>query len=472
MYRRPSIILAPFVVLLGLAAAGPVPALAQQTPKSADQIRLSFAPLVKAVSPAVVNIYARRRVQQNLGPFSDPFFRRFFGEEFLRALPQERVQNSLGSGVIVRPDGLVVTNSHVVRGASEIRVVLDDRREFDASILLSDERSDLAVLRIAGEGRKFPYLEMGDSDAVEVGDLAVAIGNPFGLNQTVTFGIISATARTTVARINQSGFFIQTDAAINPGNSGGALVAMDGKLLGINTAIFSGSGGSIGIGFATPAGIVARVVESAERGDERVVRPWFGADVQPVTAEIAASLGLERPSGVVVRSVSDGSPAAKAGLRSSDVVAAINGQTVDDERSVNFRLATLPIDGTANLTVMRGGRQLALRMPLQPPPEVPPRDTTSFAGRSPFAGATVMNLSPAVADELALDAAARGVVVAEIRGGSPAGRYLEPNDIVVSVNGKDVVTVKDLQGLVDENTNRWNIVLRRNGRTISMSLRS
>lgn len=452
-------------------AAANQPALAQQTPKSADQIKLSFAPLVKAVSPAVVNIYARRRVQQNLGPFNDPFFRRFFGEDFLRGLPQERVQNSLGSGVIVRPSGLVVTNSHVVRGASEIRVVLADRREFDATIMLTDDRSDLAVLRMTGEATRFPYLELGDSDAIEVGDLAVAIGNPFGLNQTVTFGIISATARTTAMRVNDTGFFIQTDAAINPGNSGGALVAMDGLLLGINTAIYSQSGGSIGIGFATPSGIVARVVESAEQGLKRVVRPWFGASVQSVTQEFAGSLGLDRPTGVVVRSVAAGSPAEAAGLRSSDVVATINGQVVDDERSVKFRLATLPPEGTTELTVLRAGRQLALKMPLQAPPETPPRDPATFAGRTPFAGATVVNLSPAVTDEIGLDDSQRGVIVTDVRNGTLAARYIQPRDVVVSINERNVGSVAELRRILDEPAQRWNIVLRRNGQTVSVSLR-
>ncbi len=444
---------------------------AQQVPKSSEQIHLSFAPLVKAVSPAVVNIYARRRVQQNLGPFNDPLFRRFFGDDFLRGLPQERLQNSLGSGVIVREKGLVVTNNHVVRGASEIRIVLSDRREFDGELLLADERSDLAVLRILGETKKFPYLELGDADAVEVGDLAVAIGNPFGLNQTVTFGIISATARTMMARINQSGFFIQTDAAINPGNSGGALVAMDGKLLGINTAIFSQSGGSIGIGFATPSGIVARVVDSAEKGSKRVIRPWFGAAVQSVTSEIANSLGLERPSGVVVRSVAVGSPAEKAGLRTSDIIAAINGQIVDDERSVNFRLATLPPEGSTELKVLRGGREVALKLPLQPAPEVPARDTATLTERSPFVGATVSNLSPAVADEIGMDTALRGVVVDQVSNNTVAARYLRPRDLIVSVNDQPVGSVAELKQILANTTNQWKIVLRRDGRLLTVQAR-
>jgi serine protease Do len=463
-------VLAATVLAMAALLGGPVSA-QQQVPKSSEQIHLSFAPLVKAVSPAVVNIYARRRVQQNASPFNDALLRRFFGDDFMRGLPQERVQNSLGSGVIVRERGLVVTNNHVIKGATEIRIVLSDRREFDGELLLADERSDLAVLRILGETRKFPYLQLGDADAAEVGDLAVAIGNPFGLNQTVTFGIISANARTMMARINQSGFFIQTDAAINPGNSGGALVAMDGKLLGINTAIFSQSGGSIGIGFATPSGIVARVVDSAEKGARRVIRPWFGASVQSVTAEIANSLGLERPTGVVVRSVAPGSPAEKSGLRSSDVISAINGQVVDDERSVNFRLATLPPEGTTELKVLRGGKEATLQLPLQAAPETPPRETSTLTERSPFMGATVVNISPAVAEELELDSALRGVVVSEVPNNVVAARSLRPKDLIVSVNDQAVGSVSDLKQVLATPLSQWKIVLRRAGRLITVNAR-
>ncbi len=454
-----------------LAAFVAMPAAAQkaQLPQSADQVKLSFAPLVKAVSPAVVNIYARRRVQQNAGLFNNPILRRFFGDEFMRALPQERVQNALGSGVIVRGGGIVVTNNHVVQGADEIRVVLSDRREYDAKLLLADERSDLAVLKIVADGETFPYLDLRDSDDIEVGDLVVAIGNPFGLSQTVTFGIVSATARTSVP-INDTGFFIQTDAAINPGNSGGALVGMDGKLVGINTAILSGTGGSIGIGFATPSNIVARVVEAAESGTGRVVRPWLGASVQPVTAEIAGSLGLPRPSGVVVRAVSAGGPADRVGLRSSDVIAAINGHPVDDERSVGFRLATLPLKGSVPLQVMRGGKEVTLELPLQAPPENPPRDRFTFNAR-PFAGATVVNLSPAVAEEMNVAPDARGVMVTGVIGGSMGGSFLRPGDIIVSLNDKAIDSVATLRQLVENGGRQWRIQLRRGGQTVTLSLR-
>lgn len=459
-----------FCLMLGVAAAviGFAHAQTPQLPQSAEQVKLSFAPLVKAVSPAVVNIYARRRVQQNVGLLS-PFARQFFGDNFLRALPQDRVQNSLGSGVIVRERGLVVTNNHVVQGADQIRVVLSDRREYDAKLLLSDARSDLAVLSIVSDSEKFPYLDLRNSDDIDVGDLVVAIGNPFGLSQTVTFGIVSATARTSLP-INDTGFFIQTDAAINPGNSGGALVGMDGRLVGINTAILSGSGGSIGIGFATPANIVARVVEGAESGAGRVIRPWLGAAVQPVTPEIASSLGLARPSGVVVRSVTGGGPAEKAGLRSSDVIAAINGQPVDDERSVRFRLATLPPKGTTPIRVLRSGKEVTLDLPLQSPPETPTRDPFTFNTR-PFAGATFINLSPAVADELNLDTASKGVIVSDVIAGSMAGNFLRPRDVVQAVNDMPVDSVADLRKLSESGLRQWRIQIRREGKVVTLALR-
>jgi serine protease Do len=263
----------------------------KQVPRDAAEIQLSFAPVVKKAAPAVVNIYARQ-VQKAVGSslFNDPFFRQFFGDQF--GQPRERVRNALGSGVIVRADGLIVTNHHVVADANEIRVVLADRREFPAKLVISDEKTDLAILRIDSGGASLPVLAFRDSDELEVGDLVLAIGDPFGVGQTVTSGIISALARTQIG-ISDLGFFIQTDAAINPGNSGGALIGMDGRLVGINTAIFSQSGGSIGIGFAIPSNMVRVIVAAAESGG-RIVRPWIGVTGQPVTPDLARGLGLER----------------------------------------------------------------------------------------------------------------------------------------------------------------------------------
>ena len=259
---------------------------------------MSFAPIVKRVAPAVVNVYAAR-VIENRNPFmNDPIFRQFFGD----GIPRRQVERSLGSGVIIDPKGLVVTNYHVIEGASEVKVALSDKREFAADIVLKDQHSDLAVLRIKGANERFPTLEFANSDALQVGDVVLAIGDPFGVGQTVTHGIVSAVARTQVG-ISDYQFFIQTDAAINPGNSGGPLVDMSGRLVGINSAIYSRSGGSQGIGFAIPANMVRVVVASAEGGSGTVKRPWLGAKLQEVTPEIAESLGLKRPTGALVASL-------------------------------------------------------------------------------------------------------------------------------------------------------------------------
>src|SRR5215813_750628 len=312
------------LTILLVAAGLATPALAQdrRVPTSPAELRLSYGPIVQRVQPAVVNVYAAKMVQ-NHNPFlDDPIFRRFFG---LQGGPKEQMQRSLGSGVMVDPSGLVVTNVHVIEGADQVKVSLSDKREFEAEIILKDPRSDLAVLRLKDVHEKFPTLDFANSDELLVGDVVIAIGNPFGVGQTVTHGIISALARTQVG-ITDYQFFIQTDAAINPGNSGGALVDMTGRLAGINTAIYSRSGGSQGIGFAIPANMVRVVVASAKSGGKAVKRPWLGAKLQAVTPEIAESLGLRSPTGALVASVVSGSPAARAGLKSSDLITAIDGQ--------------------------------------------------------------------------------------------------------------------------------------------------
>jgi Do/DeqQ family serine protease len=432
MIRRA--ILAVTLLSGGMVLANPAGALAQALPTDRSELAYSYAPLVKRVSPAVVNIYTTTtaRVQRRL-PFPFP------------GMPQagERVQNSLGSGVLVRPDGLIVTNAHVVKGADEIRVVLADRREFDAKLVTQDERYDLALLRIDGSGEKFPFLEMRDSDSIEVGDVVLAIGNPFGLNQTVTSGIISALARS-AGGVNDSSFFIQTDAAINPGNSGGALVSLDGRLIGINTAIYSQTGGSVGIGFATPSNIVSRIVSTGEQGG-RIVRPWLGINMQRVTPDIATGLNLPRPAGLVVKDVFAGGPGAHAGLKRNDVIIALKDQPIDDEASLRFRLATLQVDATVPVRVIRGGKEMVFNMKLAPPPEDPPRDPAVLEGRQPLSGAGVANLSPAVADELGLVEWRPGVIVTEVKAGSFAGRFVRPGDMILGVNGQDVKNVADLK---------------------------
>ncbi|MGB1087128.1 MAG: DegQ family serine endoprotease [Alphaproteobacteria bacterium] len=458
---------------LGLSLAGAVALLWEKAaaaqpkvPESRTEITLSYAPVVKEVAPAVVNIYAKRVVQTRgaRSPlFDDPFFKRFFGDN-LRGFgaPRERVQNSLGSGVIVGADGTVVTNNHVIEKASEITVVLADRREFAAELILADERTDLAVLRLKKVDEKLPALSFGDSEALEVGDLVLAVGNPFGVGQTVTSGIVSALARTQVG-VSDYQFFIQTDAAINPGNSGGALVAMDGSLIGINTAIYSRGGGSVGIGFAIPAAMVQTVVATAIKGEE-LVRPWLGAAGQPVTAEIAEGLGLDRPGGVLVNDIYPGGPADKAGLRVGDVVQAVGKYEIFDGQGLRYRLAATQ-GKTATLTLWRNGKQEKLNVALLPPPEKPARNETEIEGRNPFGGATVANLSPAYADELGLDSMAQGVMVVKMSRRSYAARVgLRPGDIIAAVDGQAIDRVKELLGVIKSHKGDWTVTVDRGGK--------
>jgi Do/DeqQ family serine protease len=453
-----------------LAAAAQDRSVERRVPSSANELRLSYAPVVQRAAPAVVNVYAAKMVTVRNPLFDDPIFRRFFGVPDGRGGPGEQVQRSLGSGVIVDPSGLVVTNNHVIEGADQVKVSLSDKREFEAEIVLKDSRSDLAVLRIKAQNERFPALEFADSDALQVGDVVLAIGNPFAVGQTVTHGIVSAVARTQVG-ITDYQFFIQTDAAINPGNSGGALVDLGARLVGINTAIFSRSGGSQGIGFAIPANMVRVVVASARGGGSTVKRPWLGARLQAVTPEIADSLGLKRPTGALVASVAPASPAARAGLKSSDLIIAIDGQPIDDPNAFDYRFATKVIGGSARIGVVRAGKELAVTVALEALPDTA-HDELVIASPSPFQGAKVSNLSPALADDLRLDPSTEGVVILEVVSGSSAQRLgFQRGDLVVSVNNAKIAKTRDLERIAGQASRRWSITILRGGQQVSVELR-
>jgi Do/DeqQ family serine protease len=461
--------LAASLALLALYA----PAAAQQraAPESAVAMKQSFAPVVKRAAPAVVNVYVRHRVEQMVSPFfNDPVFGRLFGERF--GVPRERIQNSLGSGVLVNPEGVVVTNNHVIQGSgdTEITVALSDGREFPAKVILKDEQTDLAVLRLDAGGVKFTSIEFSDSDSLEVGDLVLAIGDPFGVGQTVTSGIVSALARTQVG-ISDYQFFIQTDAAINPGNSGGALVDMDGRLIGINTAIFSKSGGSHGIGFAIPSNLVRLVVQSALTGG-KVQRPWLGAALQTVTPDIAESLGLTTPSGALVAKVHAKGPAAKAGLKAGDVVVSVDDKPVQDPQAFQYRFLTKGIGGATELGVLRKGQQLKTSIALIAPVEDPPRDARELQGRHPLTGCTVANISPAVAAEVGIDDDMReGVVVLDVKDKTPGARLgLKRGDIVVGVNDAKVQSVAQLVAALDAVDGGWRLQVERAGRVFNLAI--
>lgn len=446
-------------------------------PSHQDEVQLSFAPLVRKVAPAVVNIYTRRTVTQTVNPFMrDPFFQQFFGDAFgSRGLSRQRVESALGSGVIINPDGLVVTNAHVIRGAEEITIVLPDGREFEAERAITDEPSDLAVLRIRDGGDSLPYVTLKPSESLEVGDLVLAIGNPFGVGQTVTSGIVSALARSSL-NINDFNFFIQTDAAINPGNSGGPLVAMDGGVIGINTAIFSRTGGSLGIGFAIPSEMVASVVAAAESGqaalpgERGIIRPWLGISAQRVTADIAESLGLAIPNGILVANLHSASPLRAAGVRVGDVILRMNDRDIREPAEMKFRMATVPLGEHASFDIMRGGQRRIVKVEAIAPPDDPPRRQSVLDGQHPLSGATVANVNPAVAVELGINRE-DGVAVVDLQNNRPAARVVRLGDIIVEVNNVAVNTVDELLQQLARTGAGWNIVIETDGRRRQILIR-
>src|SRR6201996_4526217 len=466
MFRNLRIAVAALLAAISISVAGQAQAQDRRLPASPTELRLSYAPIVQRVQPAVVNVYAAKMVQNRNPLLDDPIFRRFFG---VPGSQPEQMQRSLGSGVMVDPSGLVVTNVHVIEGADQVKVSLSDKREFEAEVMLKDSRSDLAVLRLKDVHEKFPTLDFANSDELMVGDVVLAIGNPFGVGQTVTHGIISALARTQVG-ITDYQFFIQTDAAINPGNSGGALVDMTGKLVGVNTAIFSRSGGSQGIGFAIPANMVRVVVASAKSGGKAVKRPWLGARLQAVTPEIAETLGLKLPNGALVSSVVPNSPAARAGLKLSDLIVGIDGQSVDDPNAFDYRFATRPLGGKSEIEVQRAGKPMKLSVTLETAPDTG-RNEIVLTTRSPFQGAKVSNISPAVADEMHLDTDTEGVVVTDVAEDSIAGNYgFQKGDIILAVNNQKIAKTSDLEKATKDSSRMWRIKLLRGGQQINATL--
>jgi serine protease Do len=464
------------VILVLIPAFAKAQETVQIVPQSAEQLQLSYAPVVKKVAPAVVNIYTKRQVAvRTVSPFfNDPFFSMFFRDDLFGGRMKQRLESSLGSGVIVSEDGEVITNSHVIQGAQEIKIVLADGREFPAELVLQDKASDLALLQIDTQGQTLPYANLKSSETLEVGDIVLAIGNPFGVGQTVTSGIVSAQGRSSLD-INDFNFFIQTDAAINPGNSGGALVALDGGVVGINTAIFSRDGGSLGIGFAIPSEMVASVMAAKESGrgtSAGIIRPWLGVTGQTVTADIAESLDLEFPRGILVAGMHDSSPLKKAGIRTGDVVSAINGKIIRDPSEMKFRMATVPLGGQADIQVLRAGKIFDFKVEAIAPPETPAREETPLAGNHPFSGATIANINPAVATELDIDEE-EGVIITAIETGSYVARVARIGETIVQINGQNIKSVKDTQKeLAKAPANgAWDIVIGAGGQKRRILLR-
>ncbi len=469
-----------FFVLWGVALlfSGLMTAHAQinrETPTSMAQVQLSYAPIVKKTAPAVVNIYTQKVVRQRvISPFlNDPFFQHFFGG-IPQGLSRQRLENSLGSGVLVKPDGVIVTSNHVIAGADEITVVLSDRREFQAKLLLTDQASDLAVLKIDTKGEALPFIALKDSDEAEVGDIVIAIGNPFGVGQTVTSGIISAMARTSLD-MNDLNYYIQTDAAINPGNSGGALITMDGKLLGINAAIYTKDGGNMGIGFAVPSNMVRSTISNLTNDQntaKKVVRPWTGIGGQAVTADMAKSLGLPNPMGLLVNAIHAQSPAKEAGLKVGDVIVSLNGRAIEDPSAFAYRVATTPIGQKVTLGLMRKGQPESLIMQIIAPPAHSARDEVELSGQSPLSGARVANLSPALATQYHLPDDAVGVVIMSVDGQSAAEELgLAKGDIIAGINGEAMKSVGDVQRATQTKSRAWRLTIQREGSLINLMIR-
>ena len=446
---------------------GPIPGLAQPTrsaPGDAMGMKMSFAPVVKKAAPAVVNISSKRLVRQQIDPF---------WQMFGMGAPRERVEGSLGSGVIVRADGVIVTNNHVIEGGQEITVALSDRREFPAKVLLADPRTDLAILKIDVGVERLPTLAIDSNGEVQVGDLVLAIGDPFGVGQTVTNGIISALNRSGDPNGEGGNAYIQTDAAINPGNSGGALVDMDGDLIGINSFILSRSGSSSGVGFAIPAALVKRAVETAAGGGHALVRPWLGAHTQTVTPDIARSLGLSRPQGALIADLWPGGPAQRAGLKQGDVILSVEGRPVADAAAVAYAVGAAKPGDNLRVGARSGGSDKALVLHAEAPPATPAKDEQTLKGRNPFDGATVVNLSPAVAEELGIDPfAGRGVLVVNIARGFAMNAGLRPGDLIKRVNGRYIETVADLQGVSTQSGGQWQVTITRAGQEITGNFRT
>ena len=425
----------------------------------------SFAPVVKKVTPSVVKVFVattpKNVAYEEMLP-DHPFFRRFFGDEFgrnqqRRELPMPR-QHGLGSGVIVGEDGYILTNNHVVDNADEVKVAMTDGREFTAKVVGKDPKTDIAVLKI--DASELPAIPVANSDKIEVGDIVLAVGNPFGVGQTVTMGMVSATGRGNLGLDYED--FIQTDAAINPGNSGGALVDAEGRLIGINTAILSRSGGNQGIGFAVPSNLARTVMESLVR-DGRVVRGFLGVNIQDLTPALAKEFDLDRTSGVVVADVTPDSPAAKAGVKSGDVIVDFNGRDVRDSRHLKLQVAQSAPGKSLSMTVLRDGKTRTLEVT---PKELPGSElaANSRSGgdaddKGTLNGVSVSDLEEAARAEMKVPSHVKGALVTDVRPDSPAYQAgLRPGDVILEIDRKPVTDAQDAVQLTEKDDDKRSLL--------------
>jgi serine protease Do len=450
-------------------------------PETKQQINYSFSPIIKKTAPAVVNIYTKRRVQVNqFSPFlHDPFFSQFFNNEMFQHFTKERIQNSLGSGVIISSDGIIVTNYHVIENAEDISVVLDKDRDYKAQVIVKDKAHDLALLRSPdlAKDKNFKYLELGNSDNLEVGDLVLAIGNPYGLGKTVTSGIISGPDKSFSQEV-MGDYFIQTDAPINPGNSGGALINTKGELIGINTAIYSQSGGSQGLGFAIPSNTVKSFLKNADLKEGKLLKPWSGMKAVDVDAKIREALNLSQP-GVIIKALHKESNFAKAGIRVGDVITKINGHSISTVKDLDHKLYTIGVSKKASVEYIREKATYNAEITLEVAPLKPAPDYTKITEKSLLQGATVANLSPALAEEIEIDLEnllkiyaeyTNIVIVTAIKSKSIAFSYgIRPGDIILNYNDFKVTTINSLKNNINKAGQQHLLTILRNNTIINIS---
>jgi serine protease Do len=435
---------------------------------------VSVADVAERAVPSVVSISATRVVR---APAMDPFLEQFFGQgrgPGMRGMPREQEQQGLGSGVVVTRDGVVLTNNHVVEQADEVQVTLSDGRKFDAKVLGTDPQSDLAVLRIQGKvPADLTPIEFGDSSALRLGDVVLAIGNPFGVGQTVTMGIVSAKGRTGMGIVDYEDF-IQTDAAINPGNSGGALINLRGELVGINTAILSRSGGYQGIGFAIPA-TMAKPIMASLLNDGKVARGWLGIAIQTVDTNLASAMGLESAQGVLVSDVTPDTPAAKAGLKRGDVIVALDGKPMNDSSQLRNTVAAKAPGSTIALDIVRDGKKQRMNVALGTLPgnQIGKSEAEIGAHEGLLSGVTVANLTPQLRTRFEVPEQVKsGVLVTSVEPGSRAARVgLRPGDVILEFNRKAVDSVSALEALNDKVKDTALLLVSRGGQTIFLALR-
>ncbi|MEW6417646.1 MAG: DegQ family serine endoprotease [Nitrospirota bacterium] len=436
-------------------------------PKEAVEIlsktNQAMVEVVAAVKPSVVNISSTKTIKQHgmRSPFSNnPFFKRFFNDEFkFFEMPREYKQSGLGSGVIVDKDGYILTNNHVVKDADEIKVKLSDEREFKGKVIGVDPKTDLAVIKI--DSNHLPVIKLGDSDKLQVGETVIAIGNPFGLSHTVTSGIVSATGRANVGIADYEDF-IQTDAAINPGNSGGALVNIRGELVGINTAIFSTTGGYQGIGFAIPSNMAKVVMESLIKKG-KVIRGWLGVTIQPLTPDLVKQFNLGEKKGVLVGDVVEDSPAEKAGIERGDVIVEFDGKKVEDVTNLRNMVANILPNKEVMITIIRDGKPKTVNVKItEMPADI---QTLSKTFDNQLKGINVQSLTPEMKKNLNVPKRITGVVITDIEDGSPAQGILMNGDIIMEINKKDIHNIKDYESIassIKSNENALLLVYRQN----------